>query len=189
MDIEMHPGYDELAGAQRTPVRNALELALDELKHERNLVRDARKLWLETIDSIHDPIMVHDASHRIVRANKAYAELAGRGFLELLGRPYWECFPRQQGPLPGCIQAACVQGGREEFATAEGEQYLSKSFLLRSDQALSHTLHIFENVTEERREEEARRICTVRGAAYAEALDVISMSSALVAGSMTQLAR
>ena len=85
--------------------RRALLHMLEDLQREQARLRQARHDWLGTVDAISDPIMVHDAELRVVRCNRAYAAQAGLEFPEILGRPYWECFPRRSGPL---ASRACV---------------------------------------------------------------------------------
>jgi len=83
--------------------RRALLHMLEDLQREQALIREARRSWVETVDALGDPLMVHDAQMRVVRCNGAYAERAGMKFADILGRPYWDCFPKGPGPLPNCL--------------------------------------------------------------------------------------
>lgn len=151
-----------------------------------------RHQWVDTVDSILDPIMVHDGEGRIQRANKAYAGLAGIGFPEIIGKPYWECFPRLEAPLAGCANAKCAAAGRggETLELPGGEVYTSRVFPLRDDgSGMPRALHLFKNVTLERREAESLKARHAQALAYAEALSALAASTALAAGDVPHLAR
>jgi putative nucleotidyltransferase with HDIG domain len=165
---------------------------LAELDRAHGQLRDGRHQWMETVDAISDPLMVHDPEGRIVRANKAYAALAGLGFPALLGHKYWECFPRRGEPLRGCLDsAACVGDGQdvEEFAVQGGEIYTSRAFRLGGDHAGTEVLHLFRNVTAERHQQQTMQSAARRAIAQSEALSAIVSSGALFAGDLECLAR
>ena len=138
-------------------VRAALLHMLEELQRDRDLVQRARRHWVDTFDSVRDPMMVHDEEHRVVRCNRAYAALAGMDIRELIGKPYWQMFPKLGGPLPGCrhIAAGPEATVEEEFCLPSGETYLSKSFPLSEDGKTVHFLHIMQDITERNRIREA----------------------------------
>jgi PAS domain S-box-containing protein/putative nucleotidyltransferase with HDIG domain len=154
--------------AEEARTRRALLHMLEDLQRDRELIVRARREWVETVDSVRDPIMVHDAQFRITRCNRAYAERAGVPFPQIIGRLYWECFPRGAGPLPGCHGLACgaapEDGSRlrtEEFALDTGEIFVSRAFPVHSPAGPTHFLHLFEEVTERRRAEEKLRLATL----------------------------
>lgn len=149
--------------------RHALLHMLEDLQRERDIVRTARQRWLQTVDALGDPLMVHDRDLRVVRCNKAYAERAGLPYEQLLGRPYWECFPKREGPLPGCANHAAgaaqdAEVSREEITLDDGTILLSRAFAVSSadEGAPSWSLHVFEDITRQRRAElEARAVTDV----------------------------
>src|SRR5687767_5840316 len=65
-----------------------------ELEHERRLLKEIHRQWIDTIDAFDDPLFVRDSQYRILRCNRAYAARAGLTFPEILGRRYWEIFPK-----------------------------------------------------------------------------------------------
>jgi PAS domain S-box-containing protein/putative nucleotidyltransferase with HDIG domain len=163
-----------------------------ELERERAHVRETRHQWVDTVDAIRDPIMVHDGEGRIVRANRAYADLAGVGFPEILGRKYWDCFPRRNGPLQGCANAACASstGTVGEIALTGGEIYTSRVFALRDDgSGMPRVLHLFRNVTRERNEQAQLHARADRAIAHSNALNAVSSSAAVIAGDVTTVAQ
>ena len=55
----------------------------------------AKKNWQATFDGIKDPLYVHDRQLRIIRANKAYKDASGMPFNEIIGKLYYEVFPKR----------------------------------------------------------------------------------------------
>ena len=133
--------------------RRALLHMLEDLQREQASLRQARHDWLGTVDAISDPMMVHDAELRVVRCNRAYAARAGMAFTEILGRPYWECFPKRSGPLEACLlqSETGASGAHEtEIRLDTGEVFVSRAYAVGKDRP-PLVLHVFENVTEKRR--------------------------------------
>ena len=115
--------------------------------------------WLTVIDAIRDPIFVHDQQFRIVLANQAYADIAETPITELKGRLYWELFPRGLGPMPSCIKALNLHCEQQEDITLDtGEVFISRSFPIQDvNKNYVSSVHIFHNVTEQRRLEAETR--------------------------------
>ncbi|MFP4607688.1 MAG: HD domain-containing phosphohydrolase [Thiohalospira sp.] len=74
----------------------------------------AHQEWLHALDALPDPLLLHDEQGRILRVNRAYAERAGAEFDDLIGEPYWQWFPRLEGPL------------EESSAIAEGADFRTR---------------------------------------------------------------
>ncbi len=158
--------------------RNRLALLhmLEELEREHGLVEQARREWTGAFDAIRDPVFVHDTHYRILRANRAYAARAGSDFAGILGRPYWEVFPRRSGPLPNCKKA--IENGNdtvtEEFTLDTGEIFVSRAFVIRdAKRRFLYAVHVFEDVTEKRRAEAERRVLSEALRQAAEAVIVL----------------
>lgn len=125
------------------------------LAESRDRIEQAHREWLEAFDAVPDPIFVHDSEGRLVRANRAYAEAAGLPFKEMLGRPYWEVFPRGDGPFPGCSLHDEYTEEPYEMTLA-GRHYTTRrpKLHLGEDRPRSG-IHIFQDITA-RREFQAR---------------------------------
>ena len=125
----------------------------------RRGVRQAQFQWKAAFDSVQDAIFFHDADYRVVRANLAYAALGKMPIKEVIGKRYWEVFPRRDGPLPGCAGATVEQrqgGKEEEFTLPGGECYSSRSFSVKNDQGeYIYSLHVLQDITERNRVREA----------------------------------
>ncbi|MBI5047610.1 MAG: PAS domain S-box protein [Deltaproteobacteria bacterium] len=126
-----------------------------ELSNAISQIGKAKKEWETTFDAIRDPICMHDEQFRIVRANKAYQEMAGMKFKEFLGRPYYEVLPKLDGPLKMCLKSPELQ--EEEVSS------LDKIFKVRSYPVGDMTgkypyfVHIMEDITEIKKVEGALR--------------------------------
>ena len=144
----------------------ALNVHHRELQETHTKIEQAKKEWEATFNAIADPLFIHDHAFRIVRANQAYADVAGMPQAELLGRPYYEVFPRMDGPFKRCLKAM-EQGVRkkEEEEEEEEEQVLGqtpgKRYRMRlfsmQDSAgkYVHSIHIMEDITERKQAEKA----------------------------------
>lgn len=137
--------------------RRAMLHMLEDLQQERDAIRAAHQEWINTVDSVRDPLMVHDEKGCVLRANQAYAERAGMTFKEILRRPYWECFPKRDGPLPGFsadelfrAYAGTAPARHLEFTLPEGRTFLSRVFIVAPDAGRQQALHLFEDVTDQR---------------------------------------
>lgn len=121
---------------------------------------DSVNVWQALFDSVTDPIFVHDADMRIIRANLAYAQFAGMPMDELLGRPYWQVFPKNDGPIASCIHAREVGEQRdEEFTLENGKIFTSSAFPITDDSGLTqYSLHIMKDISDHKRSEIASQL-------------------------------
>jgi len=89
--------------------------------------------WQSVVDAIVDPIFVHDSEFRIIRANKAYAREAGLPVQEVVGKIYWEVFPRLSSPLPACQHALEQhEKGEDELTLDDGRIMISCAYAVFS---------------------------------------------------------
>ncbi len=115
----------------------------------RRGLRQAQIEWRAAFDSVRDAIFLHDAAFRVVRANAAYAMLAGMPVEETAGKPYWEVFPKLGGPLPNCRAGTEPKSWHEEeFTLPDGRAYLSRSSPIADESgAYLYSLHVLQDVT------------------------------------------
>ncbi len=155
---------------EETRTRRALLHMLEDLQRERDAIQQARRRWLDTVDAVDSPLLVHDEEFRIVRANRAYAARAGMSFQELIGRPYGECFPR----LAESHKAVPAQ-----FELETGESFSVRSFPVGGASGQGALwLHIFDDVTNRRRTDEQAR-----------AMQEVSASEGILQGDVDGVAR
>lgn len=133
-------------------VNQALQKALQQIEL-------AHQEWIAALDAVGDPIFLHDNEFRILRANRAYQQCAGIPFKEIIGRPYYEVFPKAASPMLSC-QTAMQTGEKdgEDEITLEGRIYRSRSFpVFGEQQAYLFSVHSLEDVTERKQSEEKLR--------------------------------
>ncbi|OAI14380.1 hypothetical protein A1359_11205 [Methylomonas lenta] len=116
--------------------------------------------WNDAFDAISDPIFIHDAQMHILQANPAYCKQAGCNLEQMRGRPYYDFFPRQDGPLAACRDfPEHLYPEGNELQLPNGDIFVSRSFGIRqTDKSLHYAIHILEEVTDVRRAESRRRI-------------------------------
>ncbi|MEW5903252.1 MAG: HD domain-containing phosphohydrolase [Pseudomonadota bacterium] len=127
-----------------------------ELERARRQIERAYSEWVSALDAIDDPVFIHDRNFRIVRANRAYQRRAGIPFHELLGRPYFEVFPKRDGPLPHCLHAVETgEDGADEEVTHAGRVYRSRaSPVFDETGGYLYSVHTLEDITDRREVEQ-----------------------------------
>ena len=119
---------------------------------------EALRRLLDACDTLSHPIFVHDREFRILFANRAYLKYANASIEDILGQPYWQVFPRAQGPLSSCLRALS-DGAEEEvedIRTDADEIFRCRALAIRdADGRYLYSVHLLEDVTECRRLEEA----------------------------------
>lgn len=148
------PEYKDEPPASAVRERTALLFMLEDLERSRQMIEHSQQEWIATVDAIREPMFLHDAEFRVIRANRAYAGLVGKSFKQIIGQPYWQLFPRYEQPFPGCCQALQqTEPVDEEFAGERGEIFLSRSFALHDEQgAYRFSVHILLDITEHKRQ-------------------------------------
>ena len=70
---------------------------------------------LDACDTLSHPVFIHDHELRILFANRAYLDRANATLEDILGKPYWQVFPRTQAPLSSCLRALAEGAEEEDF--------------------------------------------------------------------------
>ncbi len=137
-----------------------LDASIKELGDSRmavmNILEDvetSRKEWAETFDAITDPLFIHDSNFRVVRANTTYARLAECPIKEVIGRPYYEVFPKRKGPFNMCLSALkkSIKNEEEEEISLP---HIGKIFKVRyypitdTHGDYRYSIHILEDITD-----------------------------------------
>jgi len=121
-------------------------------------VERSRKQWVEDFDAISDFIVVHDHAGRVLRLNRALADLLGVRPTEVIGHDIGKmellASPPQPGKCPFCRNA---KAALEEFIhSAGGRTYLvSTSRIHAGEEDEGRTIHVLKDITD-RREAERR---------------------------------
>jgi PAS domain S-box-containing protein len=138
-------------------------------------MEDALKLaaeeWRNTFDSISDAISIHDRDFRILRANKAFADIFHMRLDQIIGR---HCYKLHKGnkPISGCPHKQTLATGRpaaaEFYESDLGKYFLeSTSSILDEKGEIVGTIHIIRDITEQKRQNE-RLMMTDRLASIGE---------------------
>lgn len=133
--------------------RRAMLYMLEDLNESAANVMQAKKEWEATFDAISDLMFTHDANFRIIRANRAYREAAGMAFDEIIGRPYYEVFPRRDGPFETCLKALQSQNEEEEeiFLPSMERVFKMRFYpIWGKDGNHLYSVHILEDITEKK---------------------------------------
>ncbi len=77
---------------QLAQYRAELEGKHIELEHAFRTIEHAKREWEQTLDQLHDIIILTDAEHRIRRCNKIVSYIAGQEMRELAGQDWRELF-------------------------------------------------------------------------------------------------
>ncbi|MFH1020053.1 MAG: EAL domain-containing protein [Pseudomonadota bacterium] len=135
----------------------SVQLPILRLDRARSAVVQAKMEWEDTFDAISDLVFIHEADHRITRCNHAYVRAAGVPLSEIIGRRYYEVFPKGTGPELGCLRTLAQGEGREQeiFVADRGRHYNVQYILVVNEAgAIRHSLHILSDITERKRYEE-----------------------------------
>lgn len=132
--------------------RTVLLRALDD-EHSQQLIKRAHREWLAALDAIQDPIFIHDRGFRVLRSNLAYAKRAGMSVKEVVGRPYYEMFPRHDGPMSDSWDVVRHGGEMEsEILPGDGRVYLSRAAAVMDEEGkYAYSMHIMYDITERKR--------------------------------------
>ncbi|MEJ2209318.1 MAG: PAS domain S-box protein [Anaerolineae bacterium] len=108
------PGFFSQAHGDRlSAFADQASLALSNAELFR-IVEQGKRDWEATFDAMPDPVILVDGQHRIVRANRAFAELAERPLTEIIGTPYAMAIDRSDCPEGQCrLERVLVQGQAE----------------------------------------------------------------------------
>ena len=162
----------------------ALLFMLEDLERSRNQIEQANHEWVAAMDAIADPIFMHDKDYRIMRCNRAYTECAGMSVEAIIGKPYYEVFPKLDGPLPSCCKAQQEEEKEEEeeIQIASGEIFVSSSFSVRNvDGNYLYSLHVMKDITERKQAEKSLEIAASVYQAIGEAVMIADADNHIIA--------
>ncbi|UCD36538.1 MAG: PAS domain-containing protein, partial [Nitrospiraceae bacterium] len=126
----------------------------DELEQQSHLFKQiykSQKWWQSIIDAITDYLFVIDESYRILRTNKAFAELFMKEPADIILKPYYRLFDLDR-PHEWC---SIPRGGEGSFPRSverrlNGKEYLISCYPICHDD-LEAALYIMKDITETRR--------------------------------------
>ena len=139
--------------------RRAMLYLLEDVNAEAALAGNAKREWEATFDSISDLLFIHDAGMRVTRCNRAYKEAAGMKFKEIIGRPYYEVFPKMDGPFERCGRKECSTDAEPEELVAQvsGRAFKVRAYPIKGAAQGTVFVHVMEDITREKKAEEELR--------------------------------
>lgn len=143
--------------------RKAMLFLLEDINDNAEGLMKAKKEWETTFDSISDLLIIHDNDMRILRCNKAYQQMAGVPFTEIIGKPYNEVFPKTDAPFSTCLKTEKELGMQEEEAEftipALNKVFKVRFYSIAKQGAKENVyIHIMEDITDERRAADKEKI-------------------------------
>jgi PAS domain S-box-containing protein len=134
-------------------------VALENLKLFSRVER-SRKQWVEDVDAISDFMVVHDPACRVLRLNRALADLLGMPPAAVVGSDIGMLALLSTLSQPGCCPfCRDVTASHEEFIhTASDRTYLvSTSRICVGEDEAARTVHVLKDITERREAERQYR--------------------------------
>ena len=132
----------------------AILFMLEDLESSHEFLSRAKTEWEATFDGITDPLFIHDKELKIIRANRAYANASSLSFKEIIGKPYFEVFPKMEKPFKICLKALELQEEEEEEEEEFSCPVTNKIFKVRFypikdvNGGYLYSIHILEDITE-----------------------------------------
>ena len=116
--------------------------------------------WQKTFDAIRDGICLLDDKGRILRCNRAFADLVRKSDEDITGRTCWEIVHGTTDPIEDCpFLKASSSRRRESLEIEVGDRWFAVSVdpLLGESGKLVSAVHIMSDVTDRRHMEKERR--------------------------------
>lgn len=123
-------------------------------------LEEAHREWESALDVVQDLVFMHDKDFKILRCNRAYQRCAGIPFKQIIGKPYYDIYPKTNAPQLPCLHA---ENSAEPVAAEELEVgdliYNSRSFPIYDENgAYRYSVHILEDITESKRMNDRLRL-------------------------------
>ncbi|MGB6873070.1 MAG: PAS domain S-box protein [Dehalococcoidia bacterium] len=131
---------------------------ITERKKMEEAIKHAAEEWRKTFDSISDAISIHDRDHKILRANKAFADIFHKKPRQIIGKYCYELHSGNK-PISGCPHKqtlATKEPAAAEFYESNLGKYLheSTSPIFDEEGEVVGTVHITRDVTEQKQQNE-----------------------------------
>lgn len=138
---------------------SAIITDITDRKKIEKVLKNAAREWYATFDAISDAVLVTDLEGKVLRCNKAMADLMRRPFHEIVGDTCWEVLYGAPGPLEGSpVSLMKKSRSRQRAFLQKGERYFQIDVdpLLDETGDLIGAVRIMTDITDRKRAE--RRI-------------------------------
>ncbi|MGE5467758.1 MAG: diguanylate cyclase [Ignavibacteria bacterium] len=123
--------------------------------------------WPTILDQAKEPVFVHDEAGRVLRCNAPYAAAAGQPMASIVGKPYWQVFPKLAGLPPQCCGSHDSVAEQEALVIGRaGNIFATHEIVARKPSgAFWYCRHYLEDVTARKQlEDDLARERTLLGA-------------------------
>lgn len=136
--------------------------------------------WMAALDQADAAIFLHDKAGRILHCNIAYRRHAGLTLKQIVGRRYFDIYPKTHAPVPGCLST--TDGMAAEGAAYEvqvGSITFRSCVCTMADEhgANSYCAHLLEDITLRRRIE---RELSESGSPYRRLFESVEVGTMLI---------
>ncbi len=115
-------------------------------------VVNAQLQWMNTFDSIQDPILVHDSQNVIRRVNRAFGERMGWSPSKIVGKDIAEVFGT--GRKAACRFCMALDAGEEIYEAALGGHFLVSTSRVADREGQNEFVHVLRDITDRKGMEE-----------------------------------
>ena len=172
MEVEVSSHALDFAGKK---ARIVLASDVSEQKRMERMLKTASEEWRATFDAMNDAIALLDRDGKILRCNKAMANLTGKKFQEMIGKSCWEVVHDTSGPVSDFPYEIMKQSQkRETLAIQSGNQWFEATAdpIFDNDGKLIGAVHIMVDITERKRAEEALRVSEEKYRSVVESIGI-----------------
>ncbi len=129
---------------------------ITELKKTEEILRNAKRQWELTFDSITDLVSVHDREFNIVKVNRAFKEFFNMPFEEIIGRKCYEFFHTTKEPWPACPHVMAIKTGKPctreiTYKNTDKTLLVTASPIFDSEERIIGAVHFAKDITEVKR--------------------------------------
>jgi PAS domain S-box-containing protein len=147
MPVESHARVIDSDNRQEVP-----GMTQDITQHQRAAedLRTAAQTWRTTFAAIEDAFYLLDSECKILECNQALADLVGKPFSEIVGRPCWKVVHGTAGPINDCpMKRLRRTHRREELVLAMGESWFRVTVhpILDGAGGLTGAVHLIVDIT------------------------------------------
>jgi PAS domain S-box-containing protein len=136
---------------------------ITERKKAEETIKQAARQWQETFDSIPNLVSIHDRDYKIVKVNKAFAEMFDMTPEQLVGKPCYQVFHKTDTPIANCPHEHTLKTRQtittEVFEPSQGAYFdVSTAPIIDASGEITGSVHIARDITERKRVENELRV-------------------------------
>jgi PAS domain S-box-containing protein len=154
-----------LAPVVAISLRSWILIAADiaERKRTEEILRNAAEEWQTTFDSIPTPVSLQSRDFKILRINKAYAELFNIKPEEITGKTCYQLVHQAEVPIPSCPHIKMLSTNESAIFelyhdTLEKYFEITVSPIKNSQDEIVASVHIMRDITQVKKSEEEKRM-------------------------------